>query len=41
MKTVNLKELYSLQAGLDAEIAKNHDVTYESTIERRLLALIV
>ena len=41
MKTVNLKELYSLQAALDAEIAKNHDVTYETTIERRLLALIV
>ena len=41
MKSVNLKELYSLQAGLDAEIAKNHDITYESTIERRLLALIV
>ena len=41
MKTVNLKELYSLQAGLDKEIAKNHDITYETTIERRLLALIV
>ena len=41
MKTVNLKELYSLQAGLDKEIAKNHDITYENTIERRLLALIV
>jgi len=41
MKTVNLKELYSLQAGLDEEIAKNHGITYENTIERRLLALIV
>ena len=41
MKTVNLKELYSLQAGLDKEIAKNHGITYETTIERRLLALIV
>lgn len=41
MKVVNLKELYSLQAGLDKEIAKNHNITYENTIERRLLALIV
>ena len=41
MKTVNIKELYSLQADLDKEIAKNHSITYENTIERRLLALIV
>ena len=38
---INLKELYSLQAVLDKEIADNHHVTYESTFERRLLALIV
>ena len=38
---INIKELYSLQASLDAEIAENHHVTYESTFERRLLALIV
>ena len=38
---INLKELYSLQASLDAEIARNHNVTYETTFERRLLALIV
>lgn len=38
---VNLKELYSLQAELDAEIAANHNVTYESTHSRRLLALLV
>lgn len=38
---INIKELYSLQASLDAEIARNHNVTYESTFERRLLALIV
>ena len=38
---VNLKELYSLQAELDAEIAANHNVTYESTRSRRLLALLV
>ena len=42
MKTVNLKELYELQAGLDAEIAKQHPgVNYESTHEKRLLALTV
>lgn len=41
MATVNLKELYSLQAGLDGEIAAKHGVSYESTHEKRLLALIV
>ncbi len=38
---INLKELYSLQASLDAEIATNHGVSYETTFEKRLLALIV
>ena len=38
---INLKELYSLQASLDAEIAENHGVSYETTFEKRLLALIV
>ena len=38
---VNLKELYSLQAGLDQEIAEKHNVTYASTHSKRLLALIV
>ena len=38
---VNLKELYSLQAGLDQEIAEKHNVSYASTHEKRLLALIV
>ena len=38
---VNLKELYSLQAGLDQDIATKHNVSYESTHEKRLLALIV
>lgn len=38
---INLKELYSLQASLDQEIADNHHVSYETTFERRLLALIV
>ena len=39
--TINLEELYSLQASLDKEIADIHHVTYESTHEKRLLALIV
>lgn len=38
---INLKELYSLQAELDEEIAINHHVTYETTFSRRLLALII
>jgi len=38
---INLKELYELQAGLDAEIASKHGTTYESTHAKRLLALIV
>jgi len=38
---INFKELYALQADLDAEIAKNHGTTYETTFEKRLLALIV
>ncbi len=37
----SFKELYALQKGLDEDIAKRHDVTYESTFERRLLALFV
>ena len=37
----SLKELYSLQKGLDKEIAEKHNVTYESTFEKRLLALFV
>ncbi len=38
---INLEELYSLQKELDLEIAKNHNVTYESTSDKRLLALLV
>lgn len=41
MAKVNIKELYSLQANLDQEIADKHNVTYESTHSRRLLALII
>jgi len=36
-----LDELIPLQKELDDEIAKNHNVTYESTFDRRLLALLV
>lgn len=36
-----LDELFPLQSGLDQEIAKIHNVTYESTFPRRLLALLV
>ncbi len=38
---IDLKELYSLQLGLDEEIASKHNVSYESTFHRRLLALLV
>lgn len=38
---INFKELYSLQASLDLEIAKKHNVSYESTHSKRLLALII
>ncbi len=41
MTLVNLKELYNLQAQLDAEIAEKHNVSYATTHSRRLLALIV
>lgn len=38
---INLEELYTLQKDLDLEIAKNHNVSYETTHAKRLLALIV
>ncbi len=38
---IDLCSLYALQAELDAEIEKNHQVTYESSFERRVLALLV
>lgn len=41
MEKINLAKLYDLQADLDKEIAKNHGCTYESTHEKRLLALII
>ena len=41
METLQLGPLYELQKDLDAEIAKNHGVTYDSTHQRRLLAFLV
>lgn len=41
MEQINIEKLYKLQGELDAEIAKNHNVTYEQTHEKRLLALTV
>lgn len=42
MTSYSLKELYLLQKGLDEDIALHHPgVTYESTLERRVLALLV
>lgn len=38
---IDLTELYSLQEGLDLDIASKHNVTYETTHEKRLLALII
>ena len=38
---LDLEKLYSLQAELDEEIAQKHGVSYESTFNRRLLALLV
>lgn len=38
---IDLSELYECQAKLDAEIASKHNVTYEVTHSKRLLALIV
>ncbi len=38
---LDLEKLYSYQASLDEEIALKHNVNYESTFSRRLLALLV
>ncbi len=38
---INLKELYNLQAELDKDIAIKHEVNYETTHKKRLLALII
>ena len=39
--SICLTPLFALQAELDQEIAERHDVTYESTFDRRVLALLV
>ena len=36
-----LKEMYQKQLELDNEIAKNHNISYEETKDKRLLALLV
>ena len=36
-----LKEMYDKQLELDLEIAKNHQISYEETKDKRLLALLV
>lgn len=39
--SIELKDLYKLQGELDDEIARLHGVSYETTHDRRLLALII
>lgn len=41
MNNIDLSSLYPLQKALDEDIAKRHNVTYETTSSRRLLALLV
>ena len=38
---IDLTNLYQKQAELDQRIAENHHVSYETTRERRILALLV
>lgn len=38
---IDVSQLYKLQAALDQDIAKRHNITYPSTFSSRLLALIV
>lgn len=38
---IDLTKLYEIQKDLDAYIAKNHNVSYENTHKKRLLALII
>jgi len=37
----NLEEMFKVQAELDETIAKNHNVSYASTRDRRIMALLV
>lgn len=39
--TINIKDLFSKQKELDLKIQKEHHVTYESTHNKRILALLV
>ena len=39
--SIDLTPLFALQAELDAEIAETHNVSYESTFSRRVMALLV
>lgn len=39
--SIDLTKLYNIQKDLDAYIAKNHNVNYEITHKKRLLALII
>ena len=41
MANIELKELFEAQAKLDSRIAQDHNVTYASTRDRRIMALIV
>lgn len=40
-ESIVLDELFPLQASLDEEIASLHNVSYESTFDKRVLALLV
>ena len=38
---IELEELFKAQAELDATIAKNHQISYETTRHRRIMACLV
>ena len=41
MANIELKELFEAQKALDATIAKNHNISYETTRHRRVMACLV
>ncbi len=41
MGKINLEKLFSAQAELDATIAKNHNISYQTTRHRRIMACYV
>ena len=41
MAKIELKELFEAQKQLDATIAKNHNISYETTRHRRIMACLV